>query len=307
MRLEWLEDILAVAEAGSFGEAAERRGLTQSAFSRRIRLIEEQIGVELFDRRRKPVALHPATAAHRERIAQMAMDLRALRQALREGGDAVERRVIVASQHTLTAVLGPGMVEAILDVDPRIRAEFVSGNLDACLADLLARRADFVIAYRLPGESHPVRPDFVDVVPIGYDRLVPVFAPTSVATGAEVVASGAFPYVAYPPDIFFGSLVERKVLRMLREGASPVARAETALTHAALEMARAGVGVAWVPRELAKSALVDGALVDLSGSLPGADLEITAIRLRGGARAAAELAWAAVTGDQRRGASTAPT
>ncbi len=42
IRLEWLEDILAVAETGSFSEAAERRHLTQSAFSRRIRNIEDQ-------------------------------------------------------------------------------------------------------------------------------------------------------------------------------------------------------------------------------------------------------------------------
>lgn len=42
MCLEWLEDILGVAETGSFSEAAERRHLTQSAFSRRIRNIEDQ-------------------------------------------------------------------------------------------------------------------------------------------------------------------------------------------------------------------------------------------------------------------------
>ena len=55
MRLEWLEDILAVVETGSFIKAAERRCLTQSAFSRRIRMIETHVGAELFDRARKPV------------------------------------------------------------------------------------------------------------------------------------------------------------------------------------------------------------------------------------------------------------
>jgi DNA-binding transcriptional LysR family regulator len=34
MRLEWLEDILAVMETGSFIRAAEQRLLTQPAFSR---------------------------------------------------------------------------------------------------------------------------------------------------------------------------------------------------------------------------------------------------------------------------------
>ena len=55
MRLEWLDDILAIASTGSFSGAAERRHLTQSAFSRRIQQIEQHIGVELFDRSQKPV------------------------------------------------------------------------------------------------------------------------------------------------------------------------------------------------------------------------------------------------------------
>ena len=47
MRLEWLEDLLAVAETGSFQEAADRRRLTQSAFSRRIQHIEELPGASV--------------------------------------------------------------------------------------------------------------------------------------------------------------------------------------------------------------------------------------------------------------------
>ena len=71
-------DVLAVAETGSFQEAADRRRLTQSAFSRRIQHIEEQIGVELFDRSRKPVQLLPTTADQRDQIAKLANDLRQL-------------------------------------------------------------------------------------------------------------------------------------------------------------------------------------------------------------------------------------
>jgi LysR family transcriptional regulator, hypochlorite-specific transcription factor HypT len=39
MRQEWLEDILSIAQTGSFSEAAQRRNPTQSAFSRRIQQI----------------------------------------------------------------------------------------------------------------------------------------------------------------------------------------------------------------------------------------------------------------------------
>ncbi|MBL9048416.1 MAG: LysR family transcriptional regulator, partial [Tabrizicola sp.] len=44
MDLNWLEDFLALAESRSFSRAAEVRGVTQSAFSRRIRALEDWLG-----------------------------------------------------------------------------------------------------------------------------------------------------------------------------------------------------------------------------------------------------------------------
>ena len=57
MKLEWLEDLLAVIDQGSLSKAAVARHLTQPAFSRRVRAIEGYLGCELFDRDRKPLQL----------------------------------------------------------------------------------------------------------------------------------------------------------------------------------------------------------------------------------------------------------
>ena len=54
MNLSWLEDFLALAATGSFSRAAAARHLTQPAFSRRIRALEEWLGAELFDRSAQP-------------------------------------------------------------------------------------------------------------------------------------------------------------------------------------------------------------------------------------------------------------
>lgn len=294
MRLEWLEDILAVADTGSFGEAAARRGLTQSAFSRRIRLIEERIGVELFDRTRKPVALRATTAAQRATMERLAGQLRALQRALRDGAGSAGRRITIASQHALTATRATALVEAVRRHDSRIRVELVSDDLDACFARLLARRADIAIVYREPGTEHAVRPDFVEVMALGRDRLVPVLDAGQVPQKPADDAPDVLPYVAYPADVFLGRVMNRMVARHERQADPPVPVAETALTIAALEMARAGVGVAWVPRALAAPDLARGALRDLSDRLPSAPLEVCAVRLRGEACADALLAWTAL-------------
>jgi LysR family transcriptional regulator, hypochlorite-specific transcription factor HypT len=107
MRLEWLEDILAVVDTGSFSDAADRRRLTQSAFSRRMAGIEAYLGVTLFDRSRKPVQLTAPVLAQRDKIARMAQDLRHLTADLRQGDRQAGSRIVLASQHALTTALSP--------------------------------------------------------------------------------------------------------------------------------------------------------------------------------------------------------
>ena len=62
MNLEskWLEDFSALAATRSFSQAAERRFVTQPAFSRRIRSLESALGLTLVNRSRTPVELTAA-------------------------------------------------------------------------------------------------------------------------------------------------------------------------------------------------------------------------------------------------------
>lgn len=57
MRLERLKYFLAVAQAGSFSEAAVRLYTTQSAVSKQVIALEKELGVSLFDRSRRRVVL----------------------------------------------------------------------------------------------------------------------------------------------------------------------------------------------------------------------------------------------------------
>lgn len=281
MRLEWIDDILAVAETGSFAEAAARRHLTQSAFSRRIRHIEDQLGVDLFDRTRKPIQLLRHTEGQRETMADLAGRLRQLGADLRRDDRMSENRLVISSQHALTTSLTPLIIRDINLSRSDIYIRLRSANLADCFAQLLSRQADILIVYRLPDGEHPILGAYIESHTIGAERLIPVIAPRALAGMETTRDAGQVPYVAYPSDVFLGQVLDRKILPRLRGMCDAVPRAETALTLASIEMATLGIGIAWVPESLARHRIDAGLLADLSDRLPSCSLEVTAVRLVG--------------------------
>lgn len=291
MRLEWLEDILAIARTGSFSGAAERRNLTQSAFSRRIQQIEEHIGVELFDRSRKPVQPRPTTQAQGAQIEQISAALRQLVADLRRGDRVASNRIVIASQHSLTTSFAPRIIQAIQDREEDVYVRLRSANLDDCFGLLLSRQADLAIVYNAPDLGEDLPGDYLESLDIGPDRLIPVLRPDLAQPFLSGAGASDVPCVAYPPDVFFGRIMADRILPRFRPGLTALPKAETALTIAALEMAAAGVAVAWVPETLARPGMDLGRIADLSPVLPDCRLTVRALRLRGQLGRAETVIW----------------
>ncbi|WP_315980682.1 LysR family transcriptional regulator [Aliamphritea spongicola] len=60
MEIRWLEDFIALARTRNFSRAADDRNVTQPTLSRRIKLVEEEMGVTLIDRNTLPLSLTAA-------------------------------------------------------------------------------------------------------------------------------------------------------------------------------------------------------------------------------------------------------
>lgn len=289
MRLEWLEDILTIHQTGSFSSAAERRNLTQSAFSRRIQQIEDYVGVQLFDRSRKPVQLRQMTQAQVSQIEQVAGLLRQLVVDLRRGDRVASNRIVIASQHSLTTSLSPRIIQGIQDCGEEIYVRLRSANLDECFALLLSRNADLAIVYSLQ-DSDPFAGDYLETIDLWSDQLVPVLR-SDLAREVMAGTVSELPFVAYPNEVFFGTIMTERILPALAGRTVAQPKAETALTIAALELAAAGVATAWVPLTLARLALSQGRVTDLSPVLPSCLLSIRAVRLKGTRSPAEEVIW----------------
>lgn len=89
MNLRHLEHLLAVADTGSFSRAAERQHITQSALSRSIQTLEDDLGARLIDRAGKRNELTPlgqAVALRARRMVFEAAELRRSAALLQQGG-----------------------------------------------------------------------------------------------------------------------------------------------------------------------------------------------------------------------------
>src|SRR5271156_1881959 len=88
MEASWLEDFLELARAGNFSRAAELRHLTQPAFSRRIRALEDWAGVSLFDRSAQPITLTEAGRRFHPLADTLLHDISHAREEARRAGAA---------------------------------------------------------------------------------------------------------------------------------------------------------------------------------------------------------------------------
>ena len=132
-----------LAETGSFSRAAELRYVTQPAFSRRIRALEQWLGAELIDRTSYPTKLTKAGEQFRDRAAEIvrqAIDagrLLAGCRARRPTPSCLPRRIplsLTFSRHWLHRAgeeVGSGQAKLLANVHDAVMS-LVEGNWATC-------------------------------------------------------------------------------------------------------------------------------------------------------------------------------
>ena len=294
MRLEWIDDLLAILQAGSMNRAAEQRYLSQPAFSRRIKSIEDYVGVSLIDRSRKPAHLSETVLAQKQRLEELSTGIRDLLYDLRQQERKTQNRVVIACQHSSITSKVPALIKTLVqgdETDIVIRL----GNRDECFFMLATNQADLAFVYRVPQESLPLEGYLIEECELGFDSMIPVFSADHLDALNQSYQRGEIPVIAYPQDVFFGQVVNREIFSILRSRIFLRIKAETSLTFASLQLALEGVGIGWVPKSVAARDLNRGDLVDLSETLIACKLEVCAVRVGGEKSLAETEVWEALS------------
>ena len=279
MRLDWLDDLVALLDNRSMDAAARSRFLTQPAYSRRVKALEEVLGFELVERARKPARPVNLLVEHEAAIRDLASRTRELIVELRRESRNRHDRIAIASQHSITTSFIPRMIEA-LSQRGQTQIRLRSANLDECHALLVTRQVELALTYRIPGEV-AMDESFVEHEHIADDRLIPVFSRRSADALVEGFRAGSLPIIAYPANVFLGRVLAQAVLPQLERSAIIRPIAETALTLAALQSSKQGIALSWVPARLAEDDIAAGLLVDLSEVFPSQPLNLIVSRLTG--------------------------
>ncbi len=261
MDIEWLEDFLVLSDLSSFTRAAQARNVTQSAFSRRIRSLEDWIGIALIDRDTVPPRLTMAGHLFRDSAREMVRQLHDTRTALGHRSKVFSGiKLFVA--HSLAQTVLPQWIDQINQQISGLKFEILAGETYEGMIALSSGRCDLLMVYQSNAVPMAIDDRTCPSVSLGRDRLVPVCkaqpdgGPCYLLSEARV---RQLPLLSYPPETFFGRICNG-LIRFRPSDPAFNAVAQSPNSRVLQALASDGVGIAWVPEQSVKAELATGRL-----------------------------------------------
>ena len=165
MKSHQLKALVQVAESGSIRAAARTMNLCQSALTKALRELEEEVGVELLTRSYKGIEFTAAgqTLLTRSRLALSILDKAQAEIALQRGGLGVQVSIAV------TPLVGIRVLPQVLlefeRYQPDARINLSEGMLSTLIPQLIDGRLDFAVALASP-DNLPFEIAFEAIVPV---------------------------------------------------------------------------------------------------------------------------------------------
>lgn len=263
MDITWLEDFIKLADEGNFSRAAEARNLTQPAFSRRIRSLEDWVGATLVDRDTHRIALTEAGQAFRVLAEEILRRLTLGRDHVREIGGTLSNEIRFASTHALSTTFFPSWLRSVSDGREAGTITLIADHMVACERFMLEGKADFLLCHHHTAAAHRLDPAGFTSLPLGEDVLLPVAAPSQ--DGSPIYQlpgtdDNPLSYLEFEDKSGMGRILQ--AAQVITAGSASLRTVfRSHMATALLSMARDGRGLCWAPLSLARADLENGRLV----------------------------------------------
>jgi len=253
MDFEQLKAFYTVAQTKNFTKAAETLHLVQSTVTRRIQLLEENIGKPLFIRNKRNVEITQtgqSLLSYAERILMLVQEGKAEISTLQP----YEDRLTIGSTSSVWTVMEP-ILKEYHSRYPTIAVMTKTGHSPDVIQLLLDNIIQIAIVY-IP----PSLPNF-EVIPCYEDDIVLVGGsahPLSITGSIDIDELSTIP-LAY---VNWGSPFHDWVVENVPRSYVPKLQVDKA--ELAIDFVKAGIAVSLMPRSIIKQELTEGTLVEIT-------------------------------------------
>jgi len=154
MDLKQLKTFICVAECGSLSRASDRLHIVQPALSRHIKLLEHEVGVPLFTRHVRGMALTEEGQLFLERVAGLVRQLETSVHDVRSIKTEIKGHVALGLTPTTNAVLGVRLLERVWQQAEAINLRIVEGSSVHLLEWLQRGDIDKAVLYQGSSDLH---------------------------------------------------------------------------------------------------------------------------------------------------------
>lgn len=276
LETKWLEDFVALANTHSFSASARQRHVTQPAFSRRIRALEQALGVTLVDRTTTPIGLTPEgqlfLVTARNLVDQLNESLSHLR-----GLSIANEALDIVAAHSLALSFFPPWISRLQKGVGELPTRLNAMNVGEAIHVLREGNCDLMLAYYDPFATMQLDPELFPSFSIAQVKMLPVSLPNADGSPRFSLEDESIPYLSYTQGAFLGRsvgmLLKNEPLRLRLRTVY-----ETAMAEGLKGMVLQGVGVAWIPDFCIRDELKSKKLVRAGGEGWDIPLEIRLYR-----------------------------
>ncbi|MDR5785451.1 LysR substrate-binding domain-containing protein [Caballeronia sp. LP003] len=298
METDWFEDFMALLDAGSFSKAAENRRLSQPAFGRRIKALEDWVGTPLVVRGTHTLTPTAAGKHLSSVTSELLRRITSARTELMELAATNRAEIKLASTPALAQTFFSSWIRGIETVHMPASMSLSVDSMTACERSLMAASSHFVICHHHQRIRTPLESSQFDAIKLADDALLPLCSPAMAAARPE---SNEIRFLNYTPESGLHRVVEsERADRLSSLKLRQVFTSPSSMVLAA--MAREGHGMAWLPAHFAADDLAAGKLVLLGSGAWSIPLAIRLVRAKARLCESAEIFWRVIL--QRYGESS---
>ena len=239
--LRQIRSFVSVARLGSFTQAAKHLHLSQPALTVQIRQLEDMLGVQLFDRNTRSVALTRTGAELVPQLERLQEEMDAVLAQTRDVAAGRRGVVRLACIPSFASSRLPDAISAFRQQHPHITFSLKDANWTRVVAMVRSGEVDFGVADLTAAE-----PD-LEFLPVMEDRMQVIYPATHpIATMKKVTlaALAQYPMVMMDPDTSARHTIDGA---FASAGCYPTRACEVMYMATAVAMVRAGLGFTILP------------------------------------------------------------